>query len=213
MQLYQTNPDKMKWRVTPFPWLEGILNILGESMPTAGRYVFIGGEDVEDVNDADSESAALLSSSHISTPRLPSIDDVESEKQDVETRERKRTRDSGPVPSRKKKLSGLDAMEKMAEGITAMAEAMRLSYSSESQQPHKILQGTIDYTIQAQAQEKVQEESCLTEAGQLFMIERFTDLALARTYLSLKKASLRTMFLKKQVESEDGNYFINWSGG
>ena len=47
-------------------------------------------------------------------------------------------------------------MEKMAES------SMKPSNSS---QPYKILQGTIDYNIQAEAQEKAQEETCLTDSG------------------------------------------------
>jgi hypothetical protein len=101
-------------------------------------------------------------------------------------------------------------MSRMVDGMTAMGDAMKPS-PSESQQTQQILQGTIDYDVQGQAQERVQDESCLTEAGILLMIERFTDPALARTYLSLKKETLRTMFLKDQVESVDSDYFIDWT--
>jgi hypothetical protein len=114
------------------------------------------------------------------------------------------------VQPKKKKLSGLDVIEKMAEGMTAMAESMKPPQSSDVKQPQKVLQGTIDYDVQAQAQEKVQEEACLTDSGILFMVERFTDPELARTYLSLKKESVRIMFLKKQVAQEDSDYFIDW---
>jgi hypothetical protein len=207
MRLYQTHPDKMKWRTTPFPWFEDILNILGDSLAT-GRYSFAAGENT---NDENMESAAILPSSHAATPRQQSDDDDdESETQDAETQEPKRTRNSGPPPPRKKRVTGLDVIEKMAEGMTAMAESMKPSHSSESQ-PQKILQGTIDYDVQALAQEKVQEETCLTDPGILFMLDRFTDPGLARTYLSLRKESLRIMFLKKQVEKEDEDYFIDWS--
>jgi hypothetical protein len=81
---------------------------------------------------------------------------------------------------------------------------MRPPQSSDLKQPQKVLQGTIDYDVQAQAQEKVQEEACLTDSGILFMVERFTDPELARTYLSLKE-SVRIMFLKKQVAQEDSD--------
>jgi hypothetical protein len=200
----------MKWRTTTFPWFEDIKNVLGDSAATR-RHAFLEDECVEDINDEDSESAALLPTPRISTSRLTTIDDVKSAGQAMETCEPERTRNSGPVLSRRKKVSGLDVMEKMVEGIAVMAEAVRPSHSSGAvAEPRQILQGTIDYAIQAQAQEKVQEEPCLTEAGQLFMVERFTDPVLARTYLSLKKESLRIMFLKKQVENEDGNYFIDW---
>ena len=37
------------------------------------------------------------------------------------------------------------------------------------------------------------------------MVERFTDPELARTYLSLKKESVRIMFLKKQMAQEDSD--------
>jgi hypothetical protein len=42
------------------------------------------------------------------------------------------------------------------------------------------------------------------------MITRFTDPVLARTYLSLKKDSLRVLFFRKQLENEEGDYFIDW---
>jgi hypothetical protein len=178
-----------------------MLNILGESLAT-GKFSFAGGDNP---NLEESVETPPLAST---TPRLSSP--AESDTPELETREPRQSRDAGSAQSKRKRVTGLDIMEKMAEGMTAMAESMKPSNSSQSQ-PYRILQGTIDYNIQAEAQGKVQEETCLTDAGILYMIDRFTDPALARTYLSLKRDGLRVMFLRKQVEKEDGNYFMDWS--
>jgi hypothetical protein len=92
-------------------------------------------------------------------------------------------------------------MEKIGEGILAMADA--IGQPQESQE-------LVRTTLQGQAQEKIQEDHRLTEEGQLLMIERFTDITVARTYLALKTKSLQLKFFKRQLQGEDGELFINW---
>jgi hypothetical protein len=76
-------------------------------------------------------------------------------------------------------------MDKMAEGITSMADAISKGSVETT------VKETADSTIQGQAQEKIQDEGCLTIEGQLLMLELLTDTTLARTYLVIKKENLR----------------------
>jgi hypothetical protein len=98
-------------------------------------------------------------------------------------------------------------MKKIGDGILAMAEAMTKSLIEPSQT--LVSKEMVESILEGQAQEKIQNETCLTEAGQFLMIEQFTDPVLTRTYLSLKKNSLQIMFFKKQLENEEGDYFIS----
>ena len=58
---YQTNPEKLKWRDTPFPWFFDILFITGETIAT-GRYAFHSGIDSDDEVDlaVDSNDESTL---------------------------------------------------------------------------------------------------------------------------------------------------------
>src|ERR1700733_3855531 len=84
-------------------------------------------------------------------------------------------------------------MDKIAEGIASMAEAISKG-STET-----ITKETADSTIQGQAQEKIQDEGCLTIEGQLLILDQLTDATLARTYLITKKDELRARWLKQQI--------------
>jgi hypothetical protein len=199
----------LKWRTTPFPWFDDVSNIVGDSVAT-GRYSFLGGnaEDRGDNGNPESPVVDTPSRSELELSRaLSIIGDLElqdpPEDQGLQTQEPDVTREPDPKPKRKK-VSGVSIMERMGDGIVAMAEAMKQS------EPLQILQGSMDSTTQEKAQAKVQEEMCLTEAGQLYMIDRFRDSALARTYLGLKKESLRLMWLKSQV-GDDEDLFIDWT--
>jgi hypothetical protein len=73
----------------------------------------------------------------------------------------------------------------------------------------------MDSTLQGQAVEKVQAEFCLTTEGQAFMIDFLGEnLALARSYVAIKKDELRSVWLKKQIVKLGGNlemHFIDWN--
>jgi hypothetical protein len=103
-------------------------------------------------------------------------------------------------------------MDKMAEGIASMAEAIGKS-SLET-----VAKESADSTIEGQAQEKIQDEGCLTMEGQLLMLELLTNATLARTYLIIKKDELRAKWLKQQIvryiatqgEGDIDTLWINW---
>jgi hypothetical protein len=195
------------------------LNLLGESF-ASGRYGYIGGGALDDeddvigdlINDQDHDQETLdpafrTSISGTPTPSTAfSNTQLDEEQDDIseesQSRRGKRARESGPAPLRKKiKSSGVSTMEKIGEGILAMADA--IGQPQESQE-------LVRTTLQGQAQEKIQEDHRLTEEGQLLMIERFTDITVARTYLALKTKSLQLKFFKRQLQGEDGELFINW---
>jgi len=92
-------------------------------------------------------------------------------------------------------------MEKMGEGITAVATAM-------TQAPEETIEN-VGSTLQGRSQLKVRTEECLTGEGQLLMLDQFTDPALARTYLSIKSDELRLKFSKRQVERHCSGYFVD----
>jgi hypothetical protein len=75
-----------------------------------------------------------------------------------------------------------------------MAEAVLKSPSEST------IKDTVDSTIEGQAQEKMQEEDCLTEEGQLVMLEVLSSAVLARSLMAIKGEKLRTKWLKKQLE-------------
>jgi hypothetical protein len=75
-------------------------------------------------------------------------------------------------------------MEKMGEGITAVATAM-----TQAPEAAKETIENVGSTLQGRAQLKVRTEECLTGEGQLLMLDQFTDPALARTYLSTSYVS------------------------
>jgi len=206
-----------------------MLTILGETLAT-GRYSFHGGIAIG-VNDTEDDilpgeelidpglrtsTNTSASNSRPSTPRMDTTDSQEVEDA-PETQAQKRHRDSISlqtlVPGKKAKISGVAALERMSEGIIAMAEAVTKGSSEIVQKD------TVDSSLQGQAQEKVQEEGCLTEEGQLVMLDLLSDLGLARTYMAIKAEKLRIKWLKKQMEkhlvSSGGGdldeLFINWS--
>jgi hypothetical protein len=210
----------MKWWTVPFPWFDNILELLGETLAT-GRYSFHGGGVLEDeddfLDDEDGNVDPLLRStpatSSPATSSRPSTAVLGTQTEDeddlqTEPLHQKHSRQSGPAQTgtKKAKITGVGMMEKMGDGILAMAEAI----AKPLVEPQALVKEMVDSTLQGQAQEKVQDEACLTEAGQLLMITRFTDPVLARTYLSLKKDSLRVLFFRKQLENEEGDYFIDW---
>jgi hypothetical protein len=72
---------------------------------------------------------------------------------------------------------------------------------------------TVRSTITGQAQEKVQDEVCLTVKGQLFMLRLLADSTIARTYMSIKRDELRTQWLREELGNAGGDLnilFIDW---
>jgi hypothetical protein len=152
------------------------------------------------------------SQSQLPSSETPDISDNEDEPP-TETRAQKRHRLSSQAPPLKKaKTSRLGVMDKMAEGIASMAEAIGKS-SLET-----VAKESADSTIEGQAQEKIQDEGCLTMEGQLLMLELLTNATLARTYLIIKKDELRAKWLKQQIvryiathgEGDIDTLWINW---
>jgi hypothetical protein len=98
-------------------------------------------------------------------------------------------------------------MNKIAEGILAVANALVVSNEPIS---HK---ESATSSVEGQAQEAIQDESCLTEEGQLAMIELLADSGLARTYLTLRSDTLRTKWIKKKLMEKALDleiHFIDW---
>ena len=120
--------------------------------------------------------------------------------------------------SKKQKVSGAGAIDKIGDSINNLAETLERNHSnapSEQVFIHKqaLADATVGSTIQGLAAEKVQEEACLTPEGQIFMLELLDKESLARTYVALKSEKLRTMWLKKQLVQNDGDLeeiFIDW---
>jgi hypothetical protein len=181
-----------------------MLDILGESLAT-GRVSFAGGTRIPVDNDHGSPNDIESPEEPANIHTRPSTPDTDpADPQLPETHGERRARESGPPPAKKRKVSGLSIMEKMGEGITAVASAM-----TQAPEAPKETVENVGSTLQGQAQQKVQTEVCLTEEGLLLMLDQLTDPALARTYLSITKDGLRLRFLKRQVEKFDSNCFIN----
>lgn len=151
---------------------------------------------------APSTSASILNTFHIEDDS-PDEDEPQTQTQTQPlSQRRKRNSELLPPPTQKKiKNSGVNIMDKIGDGIQAMAEA--IGQPSETRE-------SVTTSLQGQAQEKVQDDSRLTEEGQLLMIERFTDITVARTYLALKSKSLQLKFFKRQLQGEEGELFIDW---
>jgi hypothetical protein len=211
-----------------------MLLILGETLAT-GRYAFHGGltgaEDEDDLNPSDNESMidpnlrpSATGSATTSTPSTrpqtplstttrPSTSDSNNTGETTESQAQKRHRESAslqpPSTSKKPKVSGVGMMDKMSESLSSVAEALKAS-----DQPAK---ETVDSTIAGQAQQQVQDENCLTEEGQLVLLDMLSDASLARTFMAIKAEKLRTKWLKKQLEKyvestgiDLGELFIDW---
>jgi hypothetical protein len=233
----------MKWRNQSFPWFDNMLDLLGDSLAT-GRYSFYGGlpdgmDEIENEIVADEEefdenldpllrsnttsTAPTGPSTPLATPRPYTVDSqatqatvsAESEVSETQTQAQKRHQSSAnlqvPPDKKRRKVTGAAALDGIGDGLTAMAEAV-LKGSSES-----TVKDTVDSTIEGQAQEKMQEEGCLTEEGQLVMLEVLSTAVLARTFMTIKGEKLRRKWLKKQLEKhvlENGGeleeLFIDW---
>jgi hypothetical protein len=102
---------------------------------------------------------------------------------------------SQPPASKKKKITGAAVLDRISDGLAAMAEAVIKGSYTET-----ITKDTVDSTIEGQAQERVQSEPCLTVEGQLAMLDILLTPVLARTYMAIKAQQLRSLWLKKQLE-------------
>jgi hypothetical protein len=198
----QSRPSAYRWRTTPFPWFDDILELLGETLQP-GKYRTFGAIDEDEEPLPDTGAC----SSQTRADNADEEDDIVP----VETVASKRHRESAAIeqpPQKKKKSSGVGAMREVSVGMQAVAEAVRASAVE------KVTKDEVDSTIQGQAQLKVLEEACLTDEGHMVMVELFTDPTLARTYLAYRqKDELRAKWLKKQLEKTGGNIdalFIDW---
>lgn len=195
-----------------------MLLVLGESLAT-GRYSFFGGipsgmEEEDDLfqenNDNESaidpslHSSSLRSSTNtrpgtpLLNPSRPSTADSQITSEASETQSQKRHRESTSLQvshtAKKTKVSGVTALNGISEGLLAMAEAVIKGQSEQA------IKETVDDTLQGQAQKSMQHESCLSDEGQLVMLQVLADASLARTFLAIDAEKLRTKWLKKQLE-------------
>jgi hypothetical protein len=232
------HPDKKKWRTTPFPWFNEIQLIVGGTLAT-GRYGFSGGipdgevdkdsdDEFPDITDLDKvyiHPALRSSASSTIAPATPADsstvinDPFNDEEEAPETVAQKRHKESAALAAqtpggKKPKVTGLNVMQEVTNGISEMAGAIRDAGSV----VETIVKDTADSTVQGQAQQKIQDETCLTTEGQLLMLDLLTNATVARTYLTLKSDDLRAKWLERQlvrqVEALGGNmedYWIDWT--
>jgi hypothetical protein len=128
----------MKWRTVPFPWFDDILELLGETLAT-GRYSFHSGGPLEDeddfLDDEDENVDPLLRSTPAtsspttsSRPSTAVLCTQTEDEDDLQTKplHQKRSRQSSPAQTgtKKAKITGVGMIEKMGDGILAMAKAM-----------------------------------------------------------------------------------------
>ena len=194
-----------------------MLDILGDTL-AAGIYRFHGGissdeEELDgDIDEDDEDSLSInprlrsVTQSVTATrqnspePATPCILSTDSAAE-YESRSQKRHRESGDIKQsskkRKSKVSGVIIMEKISDGLLAMAGAVEKSSSYEAISPKR---DTVTSSLQGQAQEKIQDEACLNEDGQVVMLGILTDVNIARTYLAIKSSKLRARWIRKQIE-------------
>lgn len=187
--------------------------ILGETQAT-GRYSFqFADEDVVQDGHNEANIDPALDSAVVQ------IDDDDDSLAEIpaETQGEKRHRESLKLqpPSKKQKVSGAGAIAEIGSGLHVLADAIAKKHDNMGSTRQTLPQDTVDSTLQGQALEKVQKESWLTTEGQAFMIEFLgADLALARSYVAIKKDELRAIWLKKQIVKLGGNleeHFIDWN--
>jgi hypothetical protein len=208
--------------------------ILGEQ-ESNGEHAWFGGEDgprreVVEVDDSSESPASPAVDPRLSSPQDPNAsteDEEPGSNEDgntpKESAAEKRHRESesaqaGINLSKKQKVSGAGAIDKIGDSINNLAETLERNHSnapSEQVIIHKqaLADATVGSTIQGLAAEKVQDEACLTPEGQIFMLDLLDKESLARTYMALKSEKLRTMWLKKQLVQNDGDLeelFIDW---
>lgn len=165
--------------------------------------------------DNDSDVDPSLRSSSISTSQpstatlnLQKDEDETQDESQTQTRGQKRHHESGTSQLTKKaKLSGVGTIDKINHTLGGIVAQMTLPIRMQE----TTTKDTVASTIQGQAQIQIQDEVALTEEGQLFMVERFENAVLARTYLALRSDTLRNMWLKKQLGEKAEEYWIDWS--
>jgi len=170
-------------------------------------------DDIQDAieNDDESQFHPLLrsqpstrsntprpstSTSASQTPFESQAEDTADE--DIDTSIKKRSREPASLQPRNKKhkVSSVGIMEKISDDISVIASA----YASDVASQQYNIQEAVGNTLQGQAQESIQEEACLTDDGQLVMLELLADTNIARTFLAIKKEELKAKWIKKQLE-------------
>lgn len=197
---------------------------MGETL-ALGRYSFHGGfgglsdeeEDLFQDDDDKSQIDPALRSTNSSRPPTRSATPGPSRPSSSESQAEKRHRESSSLSigsnNKRIKASGISVIDKMSEGLFAMAEAVATPVVEQV-----AAKETVDSTLQGQAQQQIQDVACLTIEGQLVLLELLTDGTLARTYLAIKDDDLRAKWLKKQLtkylnnsgESTMEELFIEW---
>ena len=185
-----------------------------------GKYSWFGGEDIiqdglgleKDFSESPVDLRLLSQSTYTpqvsNTPTTFTEDNEqdnnigEDEDIQIESIARKRHRESeqlGTTISKKPKVSGANAIDKIGDGINNLAEvlAKKYAYKESSQQviihQQTLADATVGSTVQGLAAKKIQDEACLTLEGQLFMLKLLDKEDLARTYVALEAKKLRAM--------------------
>lgn len=201
--LIKKHPEKTKWRTATFQFFEDIQMVLGETL-VVGKYriyggTLEGGEVDASGPDSDSDEAtyARPRTSAYSTPGFePSVTDSASVTTETRAKKRHREPASALRPEKRQRVSEIGILRKMGGGIMAIADAMVAESSSNS-----IIKENAQSSLQGQAQVRVQEESCLTEEGQMLMLDLFEESdSRARTYMIINRESLRAKWLKRQLQ-------------
>lgn len=204
----------VRWSRTIFLWFVDIRAALGDTLgPPIDRDLSDNEPDNSSV-DIGLESTPEIEPTHASTP----ISDLEASNTpepatavaERPSLKRDRESDSQAPPSEKiSKLSDIPPWEKLSEGLLAIANSM----ASDLALPGGGSDSSSKFAVHDHAIAKIQDESCLTTDGQLIMIDLFSDEKIARTYLVIKHADLRTKWLKVQLVRAGANLdttFLNW---
>ena len=110
----------------------------------------------------------------------------------------KRARESAEVyiPIKRVRKTGAGAISDVGIGMEKIADALVTEPPTE-----KVPEEMLTSTIQGKACAMVLDEGCLTDDGQLEMMDILENTTFARQYLAMEKRDgLRTKWLKKQLE-------------
>ncbi len=204
----------MKWREKPFPWFHDILLISGETISTGSHRWSRGtrGGDNQERFTKPREEQDTVDLSLLSTTSSGASSDtpIQGESEDEKekgpgrfgTKKRRadarKAAEKSPLKKKRKKVSGIDAIDRMNDSIRAVADALS--------QPGPIRdRDTVNSEIVRQAQDRVQDLEYLTEDGVAVIMERLSDPVRARTYMGCKKEGVRRNWLTRQLKEYDGD--------
>ncbi|KUJ08028.1 uncharacterized protein LY89DRAFT_789283 [Mollisia scopiformis] len=173
-------PERIKWRTTRFPWMYSILQI------------------IEDFG-VEPEKTLVERKSKFHARFLEGSGDSESpavQKRHIET-----TPPPPYRPMKKQKTKSLDATD---DDLRALAEDLSKSSPSTipKMAPKAVPERKEDIAIIMKTLHRVQEETCLTDDGVLFMLDILGAQApMARKYMAFRKDSTRVAWLRQQLKN------------